>query len=47
MFDIISYIFGKKAGEKNVVLSDDSNYTYSDPNSDGNIVIEEQQGGDN
>lgn len=46
MFDLLSFLLGKKAGEKDVVLSDDSNYTYTDPNSDGNIEISEE-GGDN
>lgn len=41
--DIISYILGlikgKKDGEKHVVIEGDG-YTYTDPNNDGNIVIE-------
>lgn len=44
MFDITSFILGKKAGGKDVVLSEDSDYTFSDPNSDGNIEIEEAGG---
>lgn len=45
MFDLFSFLLGKKAGTKDVVLSDDSHYTYSDPNSDGNIEITEQENG--
>lgn len=46
MFDLLSFLLGKKAGSRDVVLSDDSNYTYTDPNSDGNIEITENDGGD-
>ena len=38
MFDIVSYEMGK-AGSKNVVIEDGSDYTFADENSDGNIVI--------
>ena len=42
MFDILSYILGKKSGENNVtVISDD--YTFND-DGEGNITVEE---GDN
>lgn len=44
MFDVISYIFGltkgKAEGEKTVIIETD-NYVFKDPDSDGNIVIEE------
>ena len=40
MFDIVSYILGKKIGEKTVVI-ESSDYTFSD-DGDGNIVIEEE-----
>lgn len=43
MFDLISYILGKKAGEQDVVLSGDSNYTFTDENTDGNIEITESE----
>ena len=39
MFDILSYILGKKAG-KEVVVIDSDKYTYSD-DCDGNITVEE------
>ena len=42
--DIISYLMGlitgKKEGEKVLVFEGDG-YTFSDPNDDGNLVIEE------
>lgn len=42
MFDVISYILGlvkgKEEGTGNVVLEGDS-YTFTDSQSDGNIVI--------
>lgn len=39
MFDILSYIIGKKSGENNVaVISDD--YTFHD-DGEGNITVEE------
>lgn len=44
MFDLFSYLLGKKSGAGNVVLSDDTNYTFKDENSDGNIEIEESEG---
>lgn len=40
MFDIVSYILGKKSGEK-IVNLDSENYTFSD-DGDGNIEIEER-----
>lgn len=43
MFDIVSFILGRKQGEKTVVIDSD-NYDFSDDNNDGNVVIEE---GDN
>lgn len=42
MFDIVSYILGKKAGEKTINLDSDD-YTFSD-DGDGNIEIEEGGG---
>lgn len=44
MFDIISYILGKKSGEKTVNL-ESSDYTFSDDGS-GNITIEEVNNGE-
>ena len=43
MFDIVSYILGKKLGEKTVNL-DSEEYTFSD-DGDGNIIIEESDNG--
>lgn len=44
--DIISYamghIQGEKDGEKHVTI-EGSNYTFTDENTDGNIVIEEDE----
>lgn len=42
MVDIVSYIIGKKAGEKTVTMESDD-YTFSD-DGDGNIEIEEGGG---
>ena len=40
MFDIVSYILGKKAGENTINLESDD-YTFTD-DGDGNIEIEER-----
>ena len=42
MFDIVSYILGKKSGEKTVILDSDD-YTFTD-DGEGNIEIEEGGG---
>lgn len=39
-FDMTSYILGVKDGAKNVVIESDS-YSFTDPDSDGNIIIAE------
>ena len=44
MFDIISYILGKKSGEKTVYI-ESSDYTFSD-DGDGNITVEEANNGE-
>lgn len=44
MFDIVSYILGKKSGEKTVILDSDD-YTFSDDGS-GNVEIKEADNGD-
>ena len=44
MFDIVSYIIGKKAGEKTVILDSDD-YTFSDDGS-GNVKIKEVDDGE-
>ena len=43
MFDIVSYILGKKSGEKNINLESDD-YTFSD-DGDGNVEIKESDNG--
>lgn len=40
MFDIISFIIGKKTSGGNVVIIDDNNYTFTD-DGNGNITITE------
>lgn len=42
MFDIISYILGKKAGENTINLESDD-YTFTDD--DGNITVTEENNG--
>ena len=44
MFDIVSYILGKKSGEKTVTLDSD-NYTFSE-DGNGNITIKEADDGE-
>lgn len=44
MFDIISFILGKKTGEKTVVI-ESNDYTFSD-DGDGNITIVEADNGE-
>lgn len=44
MFDVISFILGKKSGEKTVVF-DSNDYTFSDDGS-GNITVEEIDNGE-
>ena len=43
MFDIVSYILGKKSGEKTVILDSDD-YTFSD-DGEGNVTITEESNG--
>lgn len=43
MFDVISYILGKKSGEKTVNIESDS-CTFSD-DGDGNVEIKEDDNG--
>lgn len=43
MFDIVSYILGKKSGEKTVILDSDS-CTFSD-DGEGNITVTEEDNG--
>ena len=40
MINVVSYLIGYFKGRKNVILDGDG-YSYTDSNSDGNIVIEE------
>jgi hypothetical protein len=44
MFDIVSYILGKKSGEKTVILDSDD-YTFSE-DGNGNITIKEADDGE-
>lgn len=37
--DFLSYLMGRKANEGNVVLKGGEDYTFSDPNNDGNVVM--------
>lgn len=39
MFDSTSYELGKVAGAGNIVIEGGEEYTFSDPDSDGNVVI--------
>ena len=43
MFDIVSYVLGKKSGEKTVILDSDD-YTFSD-DGEGNITVTEEDNG--
>lgn len=43
MFDIVSYILGKKSGEKTVNIESDS-YKFSD-DGEGNVTVEEVNNG--
>ena len=46
MFDVVSYILGltkgKEDGKQTVVLEGDA-YTFTDANSDGNIVVTKEE----
>lgn len=44
MVDIVSYIIGKKAGEKTVTIDSDD-YTFSD-DGNGNVTIKEEDNGE-
>ena len=44
MFDIISYLMGLVGGERHVVLEEGTDYTFTDENSDGNVVMVESEG---
>lgn len=44
MVDIVSYILGKKSGEKTVILDSDD-YTFSD-DGEGNVTVTEENNGD-
>ena len=43
MFDIVSYVLGKKSGEKTVILDSDD-YTFSD-DGEGNITVTDEDNG--
>ena len=42
--DILSYLLGRKAGASDVVIEDTAQYTFTDENSDGNVVMTESEG---
>lgn len=42
-FDAVSYIIGKKDGEGNVFLEDGEEYTFTDAENDGNVVIAKKE----
>lgn len=46
MFDLLSFILGIKKGTGKVELTEGTDYTFNDENSDGNIEIEERDGGE-
>lgn len=39
MFDVTSYEMGKTAGAKDVVIEGGEDYTFTDPDGDGNVII--------
>lgn len=47
MFDWLSFFyglfFGRKAAANTVVIDEAKNYTFTDANSDGNVVVEEAE----
>lgn len=48
MFDVVSYILGLVKGENDgkgtVVVEPGDEYTFTDPNGDGNIVVTKEEG---
>lgn len=47
MDDIISYILGRKKGEKTgrgTVIIEGNEYSFSDPNHDGHIIVTKVEG---
>lgn len=42
-FDATSYIIGKEDGEGKVIFEEGAEYTFSDPNNDGHIVIKKKE----
>ena len=45
MFDIISFILGKKSGTGRIEM-DGNSYNFEDKNNDGNVEITEKDGGE-
>lgn len=43
MKDILSFLIGLMRGKRHVILDEANNYTFTDENSDGNIVITEAE----
>ena len=42
-FDAASYIIGKEDGEGKVIFEDGEEYTFTDAENDGNVVIEKKE----
>lgn len=42
--DITFYILGKKSGKGTVVIEEGGDYTFTDENEDGNVVMVESEG---
>ena len=42
-FDAVSYIIGKEDGEGKVTLEDGEEYTFTDAESNGNVVIAKKE----
>ena len=45
MFDVASYVMGKAAGTGKVVI-EGNEYTFSDPDGDGHVVVEKTEDDD-
>ena len=41
--DLLSYLLGYNKGRGTVEIEDGGEYSYTDPNSDGNVVIEKEE----
>lgn len=43
IFDLLSYLLGLAKGKGTVEFEDGGDYTFADPDSDGNVVIEKEE----